>query len=56
MKLCQATLKESSNSRQTVFVELKDANKYLKKPNLDSNKYSRGVLGVITGPVSYTHL
>lgn len=53
MKLCQATLKESSNSRQTVFVELKDANKYLKKPNLDSNKYSRGVLGVITGSNEY---
>ncbi|MFU0538306.1 ADP-dependent NAD(P)H-hydrate dehydratase [Gardnerella vaginalis] len=37
----------------TVNIDAKDASKCLKKPNESSNKYSRGVLGLITGSNAY---
>lgn len=37
----------------TVNIDAKDASKCLKKPNESSNKYSRGVLGLVTGSNTY---
>lgn len=37
----------------TVNIDAKDASKCLKKPNESSNKYSRGVLGLVTGSNAY---
>ena len=37
----------------TVNIDAKDASKCLKKPNESSNKYSRGVLGLVTGSNEY---
>ncbi|XCS44059.1 ADP/ATP-dependent (S)-NAD(P)H-hydrate dehydratase [Gardnerella piotii] len=37
----------------TASIDVKDASKCLKKPNESSNKYSRGVLGLVTGSNAY---
>lgn len=37
----------------TANIDVKDASKCLKKPNESSNKYSRGVLGLVTGSNAY---
>ena len=37
----------------TANIDAKDASKCLKKPNESSNKYSRGVLGLVTGSNAY---